>query len=155
MKITPLDKIVREKQIDVIHIPEKDKVKVKSDDYQLIKDHLIKGDWGITRDYDTGDTVLIIEGSLGTELNVEIGNFKIEGAQPVDDSKIYSVVIQHKHSEAMSGKDIRFSEIVPFAKACIESYENNHLDVFVKNSDFLIILVDWETKNIKTQQILD
>lgn len=155
MKITLLDKIVREKQIDVIHIPKKDNVRVKSDDYQLIKDHLVKGDWGITRDYNTGDTILIIEGSLDTELNVEIGDFKIEGAQPVDDSKIYSVVIQHKHSESMSGKDIRFSDIVPFAQACVQSYKNNHPELVIKNSDFLIILVDWETKNIKTQQILD
>lgn len=156
MKITPLDKIVREHSVDVIRFSDGSKpVFTSLREYETIQDHIVKGDYDISKGLVSNNVELMILGSLDKDLKVEIGDFKVEGAQPVDDGKIYSVVVQHKHSEAMSGKDIRFSDIVPFTKACIESFKKNHPLDPVKDSDFLIILVDWETKNIKTQQIID
>ena len=156
MKITPLDKVVREHSVDVIRFSDGRKpVFTSLREYETIQDHIIKGDYELSKGRVSNNVELMILGSLDKELNIEIGEFKIEGAQPVDDGKIYSVVVQHKHSEAMSGKDIRFSDVVPFAQACITSFKKNHPLDLVKDSDFLIILVDWETKNIKTQQILD
>lgn len=163
MKITPLDKIVREHSVDVIRFSDGRKpVFTSLREYETIQDHIVKGDYDISKGVVSNNVELMILGSLDKDLKVEIGDFKIEGAHPVqgiksaeDDNKIYSVVIQHKHSEAMSGKDIRFSDVVPFAQACISSFKKNHPLDPVKDSDFLIILVDWENKNIRTQQILD
>lgn len=156
MRITALDKIVRENGIDVIRFSDGRKpVFVSLREYEAIQDHIIKGEYEISQGAVSNNKELMILGSLEKDLHIEIGEFKIEGAKPVDSGKIYSVVIQHKHSEMMSGRDITFSEVVPFAQACIDSYKKNHPIDPVKNSDFLIILVDWETKNIKTQQIID
>ena len=163
MKITPLDKVVREHSVDVIRFSDGRKpVFTSLREYEAIQDHIIKGDYELSKGRVSNNVELMILGSLDKELNIEIGEFKIEGAQPVqgikseeDDNKIYSVVIQHKHSENMSGKDIRLSDVIPFTKACITSFKKNHPLDPVKDSDFLIILVDWENKNIRTQQILD
>ena len=139
MKITPLDKIVREHNVDVIRFSDGRKpVFTSLREYETVQDHIIKGDYEISKGSVSNNVELMILGSLDKDLKVEIGDFKVEGAQPVDDGKIYSVVVQHKHSEAMSGKDIRFSDVVPFAQACITSFKKNHPLDPVKDSDFLI-----------------
>lgn len=159
MKITPLDKVVRENNVDVIRFSDGRKpVFTSLREYEVIQDHIIKGEYEISKGQVSSNIELMILGSISKDLNVEIGDFKIEGAHPtseIDANKMFSVVIQHKYSPQMTGREITFADVPAFARACIDSFKKNHPLDPVKDSDFLIILVDWETKNIKTQQVLD
>lgn len=75
-----------------------------------------------------------------------------EALDLVLDEKL-SVVILHKKTNEFAGKDITAREIPALVHATLKSYKESHPDRAHDTTDFVIIRVNFETKNISIQAI--
>lgn len=86
-------------------------------------------------------------------LDVQQGDLTPEQQKVVDAvlDKVVSVVVFHKRTLEMAGKDVRVRDIPALVRATTEKYRENNLDRAFDIKDFALIRVDFETKNITLQ----
>lgn len=79
----------------------------------------------------------------------------VEEQEAVDKylDEVVSVVVFHKHTLAMAGKDVHRRHISAFARQAIESHGKSVPDRAYSDSEYAIFIVNFQTKNISIQAI--
>lgn len=67
--------------------------------------------------------------------------------------EVVSVVVFHKATLAMAGKDVHRRHISSFARQAIESHGKSMPDRAFNDSEYGIFIVNFQTKNISIQAI--
>ena len=86
---------------------------------------------------------------------VNEGDLTTEQKEAVDQilNEKVSVVILHKETNEFAGKDVTVREIPALVDSTIKSYKESHPHRAHSANDFVIIRVNFETKNISIQAI--
>ena len=62
--------------------------------------------------------------------------------------EVVSIVVVHKPTLENAGKDVMTRHITAFAKAVVQSFKERFPDTPCEESDFAIVKVNFETRNI-------
>lgn len=76
---------------------------------------------------------------------------KIELDKVLDE--VVSIVVVHKPTLENAGKDVMTRHITAFAKAVVQSFKERFPDTVCEESDFAIVKVNFDTRNISILNI--
>lgn len=97
-----------------------------------------------------------LEDNVGVILRIEddkaiVRPYKREGEAIPELEKPVTVMVLHKPSMKWFGREARVMDVLGIANACVESMQR--VEPETKPSDFAIITIDWDARNVKIESI--
>lgn len=159
MQIKKLYTAIAETGATHFQVGEGDILSIESKEYEERKDHFIKGGFTLEDDYVRGRKILRcakIDKEVTITINrpVSVNGEKLEEKTIVEEmledtaNEVRSFVVYHKPSGSYTGKDLKRRDVPAWSDSVFTSFKNEFKESF-NIKDFVLVVINWEDKNIK------